>query len=425
MLDFKKFLFFFFLTFNGVFASELYISEIMYNPKGSDDGNEWVEVVNLSSGFIKIFGGRNGWRFNDGENHLFEDLTIELTPGEVLVIAQNKNKFLTTYPYFNQKLIEVKNMNLKNSGGTISLFDEKKNLITLRTYSKDCGGEENDFTIIFLNDRCYENEVIKGTPGKYPDIPKKDKDHKEENNLSSSTQTTNIKETLTSTPTPTSSSSTLSDSQSQKSEDDEISCLVINEFLPNPQGRDEAKEFVEIFNDCSQEINLTGILLKIGRYKIKLEGKIKGQEYLVISNTDKNFFIRNTKETLELVKNNNVFYRISYNGKAPEGLSFSRVEEEWGWTEPTPGKENKSSFIDLASIRENNKEDNSYNSDYVFKTDEQKTPSNFIEKSQLAELNLTTNNNYFPDKTNLFLLIFFSLLFILTLIFLFVFLFKF
>jgi len=423
MLDFKKFLLLFFIGFELVSASELYISEIMYNPKGNDEGNEWVEVVNLSNNFIKIFGGRNGWRFNDGENHLFENLTLELAPGEVLVIVQNKNKFLTTYPYFNQKLIEVKNMNLKNNGGNISLFDDKKNLITSRIYSKDCGGEENDFTIIFLNDSCYENEVIKGTPGKYPDLPKKEQKSKPEITFSSSSQSTNIQETTTPTSSLITSSSILNNyqNQNQKLEETESDCLVINEFLPNPQGRDENKEFVEIFNECYQEIDLSEILLKIGRYKIKLEGKIKGREYLVISNANKKFFIRNKKETLELVKGNNVFYRISYNGEAPEGFSFSRIEEEWGWTEPTPGKENNSSFVDLISIRkESNTNDNLAN---ILKTENKKDFSNFVEENQISKLSLA--NNYFSEKINFLLIVFLSLIFILILIFIFVFLFKF
>ena len=350
MLDFKKIFFIFFFLSNFVFANDLYISEIMYNPEGNDEGREWVEVVNLSSMPIKIFGGKKGWRFNDGSNHLFEETEIILNHNEVLVIAQNKQKFLSEYTSFRGKIIEVKNMSLKNERGIISIFDENKNLIAIREYSNACGGNGNNYSIVFINNTCYENSQKGGNPGFYPDERKMDikekaeekireNDSIQQNNFQNNfTQNNEEKTSLQSLENEISTSSLLN--ESLISEED-LSCLVINEFLPNPYGKDENKEFIEIYNECDKKINLDGWVIKIGRFKLKLSGEIKEKEFIVLKNSDYKFYIRNSGEEISLLRDKETIYKISYSGKAPEDLSFSRDEEEWFWTLPTPGKENK------------------------------------------------------------------------------------
>ncbi|MFZ8806198.1 MAG: lamin tail domain-containing protein [Minisyncoccia bacterium] len=348
MLDFKKIFFFFFFLSNLVFASDLYISEIMYNPEGSDEGREWVEVVNLSSVSIKIFGGKKGWRFNDGSNHLFEETEVILNPNEVLIIAQNKQKFLSEYPSFRGKIIEVKNMSLRNEKGIISIFDENKNLRAYREYSNTCGGNGNSYSIIFINNICYENSQKGGNPGVYPDERKLEIKEKIEEDVKEKNASQNNEEkiSLKSLSAEISTSSLLS--TSTMSEED-FSCLVINEFLPNPDGRDENREFIELYNECDKKLNLDGLTLKVGRFKLKLSGEIKEKEFKVLRNSDYRFYIRNSGEEISLLKDKETLYKISYSGKAPEGLSFSRNEEEWFWTLPTPGRENEKE-----SYQENN-----------------------------------------------------------------------
>jgi hypothetical protein len=47
------------------------------------------------------------------------------------------------------------------------------------------------------------------------------------------------------------------------------------------------------------------------------------------------------EKLLKLYFDNQEIFSVSYQGKAPEGKSFSRKEDgEWKFTEPTPGKEN-------------------------------------------------------------------------------------
>jgi len=109
-----------FLIFNLVFGevNGILVSEIMYNPEGNDNGREWIEIINLSTQTLNIFGGKKGWRINDGTNHLFEETNITLNPNEVLVIVQDKNVFLNEHPDFKGKIIQA-NFSLKNESGAI------------------------------------------------------------------------------------------------------------------------------------------------------------------------------------------------------------------------------------------------------------------------------------------------------------------
>jgi hypothetical protein len=336
----KLILIFLFLSFRFVFA--LTITEVMYNPEGNDAGREWIEVFNNSSETINILSGKNGWKINDGKNHLFEeDLTIY--PQEIFVIVQDKSLFLKDYPNFQGKIIQA-NFSLKNESGKIQIFDEQKRLRVEISYQSSCGGDGNGYSIFFENNVCKENKIKGGTPGNL--LVKDEEEIKESNNK----QILVITSTITSTEVAPQTSSipvsmpTTSENISSITKETIVALkptLIISEFLPNPEGNDQDKEFVEIFNYGDEVIDLDGFILEIGKKKINLQGRIEPKEYFVISNKDNNFYIRNHGETLKLYFDKQEIFSVSYEGKAPEGKSFSRKEDgKWEFTEPTPGKEN-------------------------------------------------------------------------------------
>jgi hypothetical protein len=324
----KKLIFIFlFLSFQFVFA--LTITEIMYNPEGGDSGREWIEVFNNSSETINILSGKNGWRINDGKNHLFEE-NLTVYPQEVFVILQDKSLFLKDHPNFQGKMIQA-NFSLKNEYGKIQIFDEQKRLRAEISYQSSCGGDGNGYSIFFENNVCKENKIKGGTPG---NLLVKDEEEIKESKSEQSVVTLTVTTTVTSS-TPASQPTTLENTKTFKP------TLIISEFLPNPEGNDQDKEFVEIFNYGDEAINLDGFILEIGKKKINLKGRIEPKEYFVISNKENNFYIRNHGETLKLYFDDQEIFSVSYQGKAPEGKSFSRKEDgKWEFTEPTPGKEN-------------------------------------------------------------------------------------
>jgi hypothetical protein len=324
------------LSFQFVFA--LTITEIMYNPEGNDTGREWIEVFNNSSETINILSGKNGWRINDGKNHLFEE-NLTVYPQEIIVIVQDKSLFLKDYPNFQGKMIQA-NFSLKNESGKIQIFDEQKRLRAEISYQNSCGGQNNGYSIFFESNVCKENKVKGGTPG---NLLVKDKEYTEKSEskqipvVTSSVVTTQTSSILVSLSTTSENISSIIKETPKAFKP----TLIISEFLPNPEGNDEGKEFVEIFNYGDEAIDLDSFILEIGKKKIDLKGRIEPKEYFVISNKENNFYIRNHGEILKLYFDKQEIFSVSYEGKAPEGKSFSRKEDgKWEFAEPTPGKEN-------------------------------------------------------------------------------------
>jgi hypothetical protein len=362
----KKLIFLFLcLSFQFVFA--LTITEIMYNPQGNDIGREWIEVFNNSLETINILSGKNGWRINDGKNHLFEE-NLTVYPQEIFVIVQDKDLFLKDYPNFQGKVIQA-NFSLKNESGKIQIFDEQKRLRTEISYQSYCGGQNNGYSIFFENNVCKENKIKGGTPGNLSVNDEEEIKESEGKQLSiiTSTAITEMATTLTSSisifqsATSTIATIPITSSISTFSTTSENiktfkPTLIISEFLPNPEGNDQDKEFVEIFNYGDEAIDLDGFILEIGKKKIKLKGRIEPKEYFVISNKDNNFYIRNQGETLKLYFDDQKIFSVSYQDKAPEGKSFSRKEDgKWEFTKPTPGKENIFQKEEKINISEVNK----------------------------------------------------------------------
>jgi hypothetical protein len=314
----------------------------MYNPEGNDSGREWIEVFNNSSETINILSGKNGWRINDGKNHLFEE-NLTVYSQEVFVIVQDKNLFLKDYPNFQGKIIQA-NFSLKNESGKIQIFDEQKSLRAEISYQSSCGGDGNGYSIFFENNVCKENKVKGGTPGNL--LVKDEEEIKESQSkqilvITSTITSTKVAPQTSSIPVSTPTTSENTSSITKETTGTFKPTLIISEFLPNPEGNDQDKEFVEIFNYGDEAIDLEGFVLEIGKKKISLKGRIEPKEYFVIFNKENNFYIRNHGETLKLYFDKQEIFSVSYQGKAPEGKSFSRKDDgKWEFTEPTPGKEN-------------------------------------------------------------------------------------
>jgi len=338
----KTIFLFLFLTFKLCFA--LTITEIMYNPEGNDSGREWIEALNNTSETITILGGRNGWRINDGKNHLFEE-NLTIFPGEIFIIVQDKNFFLKDYPNFQGKIIQA-NFSLKNESGKIQIFDENKRLRAEISYQNFCGGNGNGYSIFFENGLCKENKVKGGAPG---NLLVRDEDEikiEQKEKTEITVLPVSVTSTVTSSILSETSTEIFQELENFTKTEEKITeifkpSIIISEFLPNPEGNDQGNEFVEIYNYGDEVLILDEFTLWIGKKRINLRGKIEPQEYFLVTNKDHNFYIRNQGEDFKLYFDNKEIFSIIYQGKAPEGKSFSRKDDgSWQFTQPTPGKEN-------------------------------------------------------------------------------------
>ena len=406
--NFLFFIIFLFLTFRFSLAYDLLITEMMYNPEGDDKSKEWIEVLNNSNKTFHILSGKNGWKINDGKNHVFKEEII-LNPNEILVIAQNKENFLKTFTFFNGKVIEA-NFLLRNKGGEVSIFDNNKNLITSISYFTSCGGNGNGFSIAFENGNCFENKIKGGSPGnllvkKYEDLNKEDKEEKSFKKEIESTSSlilknsSNFEDKIEETKNyqitdkqsePTNQNVSLNQSFQTSSLKELKTTLLISEFLPNPEGNDYGQEFIEIYNYGNEAIDLKNFYLIVGSKKVKLEGVIEPMEYFVLYNKNYNFYIKNKGDSISLYFENEKIFEISYNGQAPVGQSFSRKSNgEWEFTTTiTPGKENI--FSAKTSYDKPNKQKNNLNDQFI--------RNSSLEANLNKDINFLNNKNKFDGN---------------------------
>lgn len=98
---------------------QIHITEVMYDPSGSDTGREWVEVQNVSGSTIDF----TTWKFFEANvNHGIDQIdgySQQLNPGEYGVVVSDKTKFLSDFPNFAGKIFKS-SFSLSNSGESLA-----------------------------------------------------------------------------------------------------------------------------------------------------------------------------------------------------------------------------------------------------------------------------------------------------------------
>lgn len=126
--------------------------------------------------------------------------------------------------------------------------------------------------------------------------------------------------------------------------------IFINEWLPNPVGVDTAGEWVELFNGGGAPADLSGWVLKTenGKKFLFAHASVPARGYLLLPRAATKLSLRNTDGGLALYDASGVLVdHGNFDGSAPEGQSFSRVdygtgpEQHFAFTDPTPGAANK------------------------------------------------------------------------------------
>lgn len=123
-------------------SAEILVSEIMYDAPGSDSKVEWVELHNTGPGVINI----SKWKFYDGSNHILNAPpkngsigTLEIEPGEFLVLASDAATFLSAHANISASVIDTV-MNLSNDGGVIALLNASSSIQARASYASSRGG---------------------------------------------------------------------------------------------------------------------------------------------------------------------------------------------------------------------------------------------------------------------------------------------
>ncbi len=102
---------------------QIHITEVMYDPSGSDTGREWVEVQNIGGSTIDF----TTWKFFEANvNHGIDQIdgySVELNPGEYGIVVSDKAKFLVDFPNFVGKIFKS-SFSLSNSGENVAFKAE-------------------------------------------------------------------------------------------------------------------------------------------------------------------------------------------------------------------------------------------------------------------------------------------------------------
>lgn len=122
--------------------------------------------------------------------------------------------------------------------------------------------------------------------------------------------------------------------------------VYLNEWLPNPSLNETQNEWVELYNDSNFSVNISGWSIVSGNKTYQIKNKVLGpKEYLILKRTETKLPLINQNGELKLFDaNKNIVQKINFFGQAPENKSFSRFNNNFFFTEPTPGKENKQVF---------------------------------------------------------------------------------
>lgn len=118
--------------------------------------------------------------------------------------------------------------------------------------------------------------------------------------------------------------------------------ITINEFIPNPEGKDEENEWIEVYNDSDSAIDISGWQLDDMEegskpFVFPENTLIAPKNYLVFPRTITNIALNNTSDSVRLLLPEGiVFQQIDYED-CKEGQSSARTDQGFVWSPPSPG----------------------------------------------------------------------------------------
>ncbi len=141
--------------------AQVVVSEIMYNPAGSDSGREWVELYNQGGSDMTLVGGsgKNSWRISDASNHTITDPaggtgrgSLTIPAGGYLIIANDPLEFISGEYAGGTYSVVKSSISLSNTGGTVSLVDGMGAPISSVPYTSAQGGSDDGASLQLQSD---------------------------------------------------------------------------------------------------------------------------------------------------------------------------------------------------------------------------------------------------------------------------------
>ena len=122
--------------------------------------------------------------------------------------------------------------------------------------------------------------------------------------------------------------------------------VLINEVLPDPQGKDKEGEWIELYNNNDTNIDLSGWILRdrVGQGRTFIfpdRTEIGHFNFLLCPISQTKLSLNNTGDTIELLNASGTLQdKVDY-PTAKQGQSYNRTDNGWQWSaSPTPNKNN-------------------------------------------------------------------------------------
>ncbi len=303
------------ILMNPSFAA-IQINEILADPSCSESYCEYIELYNNGTSSANI----TGWKISDNnEEDPLEGNSNDLiiAGNSFVLIVDSDSRVYSNFAVGNVTWIYIDDSaignGLSNSGETLTLKDENNNTVNSVSYPSTTDGKSYSL----INNAWQQTDT---SPGK-----------------------DNI-ENISFTP--------------------DYSVVKISEFLPDPDGEDDASmpngEWVELYNSENQDLDLLGFSfydnsgsdadVVITNTTTSGDSMIKSKNYLVVYMNGVSGFLNN--DGLEKIKlydlNNKLIDEVTYEG-SDVGVSWSLSENKWQKTTPSLGSGNLDNKTSLKS----------------------------------------------------------------------------
>ncbi|MDP2317045.1 MAG: lamin tail domain-containing protein [Pseudomonadota bacterium] len=224
-----------------VFAG-LLVNEVVYDPSGTDDGLEWIELCNNGADTVDL----TGYAFHNAGSSYGDIYTFasgSLAPGEYLLVGGTSATHPGSFsPNIQNGGTETDGLRLVDASGTVVdtvLYDESNAVLA-----------EDDGTIPTTGAPAATNGK---SIGRFPDCAD-----------------TNVSESdfvLYDTPSALAANVDPNDGGEDTGVVVSVDCagadgVVINELMPNPSGSDSGGEWIEVRNNGATAVTLDGWLLQ-------------------------------------------------------------------------------------------------------------------------------------------------------------------
>jgi hypothetical protein len=373
--------------------TDVVINEVMVDPSCSNDACEWIELYNNGDTTINL----KNWSLDT--KVISTDTLIK--SDDYLIITKNLAEFNKVYSVDPDKVIQL-SIALTNSGKTLKLDNGDSPALNIDSYAWTLSDVKTDFSLERVNPNKSDwklSLVSGGTPGEENSVSKKlpplskptgvlptDKQ-----NMTGATSVnfswTNPNSSSTACEFILSEKSDLSDSDidetkittnkylaedldfgsyywqiivsdgtNEKKSDiyqftlikpSYSDAIVINELMPNPTGDEAANEWIELFNNSDDSVDLTGWSLEdiegaTNKFTID-SGQIDSHGFAIFPRPQTGITLNNDADGVKLYQpDGNLLYQTPEFSLSQKDYTWARQDNgDFGWTAtPTLGKAN-------------------------------------------------------------------------------------